>query len=156
MKNLWTKFLGLPLVTKILIIAGILIIGLWVFDSFTGKISDLKGYLFNQRATTRTAEEIRLENENILLRAEMVQAKKDALEEKGKRIIYEEKDKNLESKASAEVAKLDKALEQQAEEEKITAEPVDDLTRCERVKAKMIALGSNTARSIDCNEEYKQ
>lgn len=155
MKTLLTKIKGASLPVKLLIGAAVLVALLYTYDVFTGQISDLKSYLWNSRSAVRTEKEIQLEQENAVLRAEKEKAEKMALEEKAKRVIYEEKDKNLENKAKVELTKLEKALEEQSQEEAITAEVKDNYTRCLSLKDKMIKLGSITARSINC-DEYKQ
>jgi len=154
MKNLWTKFWALSTPIKIGIAIVILVLGLWIFDSFTGKVRDFKNWMFDRQQAKIEQQNEQLLAENAKLREEAKAAVQAAIAAKAKEAVFDEREKALDAKTKDQIAKTEKALEQQAQEEAVTAQPTDDFTRCERTKDKMLKLGVASAKNINC-EEFK-
>jgi biopolymer transport protein ExbB/TolQ len=147
-----TWFKSLSTVWKIVVLAGVLVAAVLVYDAFTGGLSDVKSWWNNKQYEQTMAQVQKLEDENKLLRAEKAEYEKQAADRAAKDAVYENIEKNLDARGKAEIQKLDEALAEQDKIEAITGQPTDAFTRCERTKAKMIALGSKTAPEINCNE----
>lgn len=148
-------FKSLSLTWKLILIAGILILAVFIYDRFTGGLSDLKGWIFDKAFAERMAKIDELTKANDTLRAQNVEYQKQIVADEAKFAVLGEQDKALDAKQQAELAKVDEALKQQDQEEAITAQPIDDYTRCQRTKDKMIALGIKSAGGVNC-EKYKK
>ena len=149
---MWNWFKNLSTIWKIVLIAGIFVIALFIYDLTTGGISDLKGWMFDRRSAERTAENEKLTKENDALRAENVELEKKIVADEAKYTILVGQDKELTAKQQEALAKTDQALQQQAQEEAITAQEIDNHTRCVRTKEKMVALGIPHAKEMNCDE----
>jgi predicted negative regulator of RcsB-dependent stress response len=136
-----------------LIVVGVVIVALLFILSFVGGWSSGVKSWWNDRQYEKTMEKDAEYQKTINdLKAKNVELDKKLVEAVAKNEILVQTDKNLEAKAKAEQAKLDEALSAQDAEEARTEESIDNRTRCERVKAKMIALGSKTAGEINCEQ----
>lgn len=144
-------FKGLSTLWKVVVIVIALAIGLYIYDSFTGGISDLKGWLFDKNYTANMQQVDALTQENAVLRAQKEEAEKQAIESKAKEAVYEDKLKVLDAQTKAELDKTNQALAQQAQEEAQTAQPIDNHTRCERTKQKMLDLNIPAAKEMNCD-----
>ena len=146
-----TWFKGLSTLWKVVAIVVVLIVAVLIFDAFTGYVSDFKGWLFDRNYTANMQQIDALTQENAALRAEKQEAERQAVESKAKEAIFEDKIKTIDAKTQAEIDKTNQALEQQAQEEAQTAQPIDNHTRCERTKQKMLDLGIPAAKEMSCD-----
>lgn len=147
-------FKSLSTIWKIILIAAIFVLAIFIYDRFTGGISDLKGWIFDRQTAANMAKVDELTKANDVLRAQNVELEKKIVADEAKFAVLGQQDKELTTKQQAELAKTDQALQQQAQEEAITEQPIDNYTRCERTKQKMLDLGIKSARSMNC-EQYK-
>jgi cell division protein FtsB len=147
-----TWFKSLSLTWKIILGVAILIAAFLIYDWITGGISDLKGYIFDKESAARMAQVEQLTQENAVLRAQKDEAEKQAVESKAKEAVFESRNKDLDAKTRADLEKTNLALQQQAQEEAVTAQPIDNYTRCERTKQKMLDLNIPAAKEMNCNE----
>lgn len=137
---------------KVLLGAALVFAVITVLD-FTGYVqAGIKSWVFEFAYKERMKKIEELQKENDKLRKEMVELEKLALEIRAKDAVLEYRQRQLDAKTKEELERLDMALEDQAREEAITQLPVDNRTRCERLKAKMLALKIKAAEEIDCNE----
>jgi hypothetical protein len=111
--------------------------------------------MFDKQYTERMAEVDKLTKENDVLKAQKAELEKQAIESKAKEAIFTEREKALDAQTKAQLDKLDEALAQQDKEDAETAQPIDNYTRCERTKQKMLSLNIPSAKEINC-DEYKQ
>ena len=149
------KLKNLSLTWKLIIAVVIVIIGLFIFDAFTGQVRDWKNWVFDNRQAKLEESNAKLEAENAQLRKEAEDAVKSAIAAKAKEAVFDEREKNLDAKTKDQLKKTEQALEEQAEEEAVTLQPTDDFTRCTRTKEKMLALGVPAAKNITCEEFIK-
>jgi hypothetical protein len=149
---MWNWFKNLSVLGKTITIAVILIVVLFILSFVGGWTSNVKSW-WNDKQYEETMKKD-AEYQKIIddLKAKNLELDKKIVETEAKNQILLETDKNLEAKANAETEKLAEALAAQDAEEARTAESIDNRTRCERVKAKMIALGSKTAKEINCEQ----
>lgn len=152
MKQWWT---GLTTTWKIVVVVAFLIIAVFIWDRFTGGISDIKRYLNERAYQERMAKDKEYEDRIKELEAKNAELDKKLVESEMRASILEENDKALSQKTEEELAKLEAALKEQEAVEANTALPTDGYTRCNRLKQKMIELGSETAKEINC-ETFKQ
>jgi hypothetical protein len=148
MKSWWN---GLSTLWKIVLVVAVIIAAIFIWDRISEAYSDYKGDQYEKRYEERMAKVDAIEKENVALRERNAQIDKELVELRAKDQILETNEKALGEKAKQELAKLDEALAAQDAEEARTAQPTDSFTRCERVKQKMIDLGSKTAKEITCN-----
>jgi hypothetical protein len=149
MKNWWNS---LSTIWKILLIVGVLIVGIFIYDKITGGISGIESWWDNKAYQERMQKVEELSAENVKLREEKKELERLAVESKAKEAVFAEMEKNLNAKQKAELDKLNDALAEQDKEEAITAEPTDSKTRCERTKQKMLDRDIKSAKEINCNE----
>ena len=152
MKNLWAKFWALSTPVKLIIGVVILVLGLWIFDAFTGKVRDFKNWAFDRRQAQIEQQNQQLLDENAKLRAEQKVLVDQAIAAKAKEAIFTEKEKALDAKAKDELAKTDAALKEQDRVEQETATPTDAYTQCIRTKEKLLALKLPSATKINCED----
>lgn len=145
-------FKNLSATWKVVVLAATLLAMVFIYDSFTGGLSLVRGWAFDKQSAVREKQVNDLLKEREALIAEKKEYVRQAVEAKAKEAFFEERGKALDAKSKAELDKLNQALEQQAKEEEITSLPTDAFTRCERTKAKMIALNIKSAQEINCNE----
>lgn len=156
----WIKNLSVS--GKILLAVGVLILAVIIFDASTGYMREFHNWMFDrqQAKIEQKNKELEVSNqqirdENIKLRAEQNTLVKQALEVKAKEAVLNDREKSLDTKTKEQLAKTEQALKQQEQEERVTAEPIDDYTRCLRARDKMLALKIPAAKNMTC-EEYNK
>lgn len=148
-------FKNLSTVWKVVLIGVVLIVAVWVFDLTTGYVRDIKNWAFDNRQARIEKQNEELTAENIKLRAERDEAARQALATKAKDAVLDEREKNLDARTKQQLENTEKALEAQAKEEAETEVPIDDYTRCMRVKEKMLAFNPPipAAKNFTCEEK---
>lgn len=130
--------------------AGLILLALLDFFGYVN--AGIKSWFFELAYQERMAKIAELEKQNEQLRKDMIAFEQKALELKAKDAILEERQKLVDAKTKEELAKVEQALAEQKKEEELTDIPTDSLTRCERLKTKLIALKIKSAGEINCNE----
>lgn len=149
MKNWWNS---LSTFWKVVLVAFVLIVAIFIWDRITGGISDFKGWMNDRAYKERMEKDAEYEKQIAELKAKNIELDKKIIESEAKAAILEQNDKELSEKAKQELAKLDQALAAQDAEEARTAEPTDAYTRCVRTKQKMLELGIASAKEINCED----
>jgi uncharacterized protein (DUF3084 family) len=159
MKDFWAKILSLSTPVKIALGIVILVVGLFIFDAFTGYVRNFKNWAFDRHQAQIEQQNQELLNENKLLREDNAQLRveqtdlvKKAVEAKAREAVFEEREKNLDTKTKQELAKTDAALKQQDVIEQQTAQDTDVYTRCVRTKEKLLAQNIPSAKNIRCED----
>jgi hypothetical protein len=143
-----------------LVIGFILIFVLfWATDRLHGGWASIKKNLYdkNEAATMAEVQELKAANEkirleNAALKQQFTDSEKRALEAETKNQIFEARIEQLGGQAIAEQLKTEKVLEELKREEAITNQPVDNRTRCERTRTKLLERGIQSAANINCDQ----
>jgi regulatory protein YycI of two-component signal transduction system YycFG len=153
---MWNWFKNLGLLGKGLVIAGILVVVLFILSFVGGWSSGIKGWFYDKAYEERMAKVDTLEKENAELRAKNIEIDKKLVDSEARGAILEANDKAFTEKQKQELAKLDQLLKEQDAVEAQTAQPTDAYTRCVRTKEKMLALTPPIAAAKDINCEDKR
>lgn len=145
-------FKSLSTVWKVILLVAALVVAVLIFDAFTGKVRDLKNWMFDRKQAQIEQQNKELAEKNAVLEKQIQGYLVEI--EKGK-VREQAIDAELEKKGGQIVANkeaTDKALDEVYKEEEITAQPTDAKTRCLRVKQKLIAQNIKSAGEIDCEK----
>lgn len=151
MEKIKEIFGKLGTIPSIIILIIVIALGMFLLDSFTGVVRDAKNWMFDRQQAENTAKVEQLLKENEDLRKVQKEYETKALIAESKNQIYEQRAEEIGGKILAEQQKLDKALEEAKKEELTTEQPTDKLTRCNRLKEKLLAQNIPSAKDIDCN-----
>lgn len=145
-----SRFWALSIPLKVIIIAGILVVGIWILDATTGYVSDVKSWMFDkkQEQTDKRIADLEKQNEELRkqklefeIKAEQAELREEAITKKASEktvALQQEKDR------------INQVLEELKDEEAITAMDTDAYTRCIRTRAKLIERNIKSAQDINC------
>lgn len=149
---MFEKFKALSLVYKVVIIAVLFLLVLWVFDLTTGYVRQAKNYIFDSRQAKIEQQNKELESKNEELRKQIQEYLVEIEKLKIKEDATQKQIDAIGGKLKDNYEKTQQALEEVEKESAETQIPTDAKTRCLRLKEKLISLKIKGAEEMNCED----